>query len=1357
MPPTRLLQVALLALAALALPAWGAPPPAAQGLARRAPAPPLRPEQVPQPLKEWTGWALRGQEAALCPLLASGGRAAEDDADGDGEDRCLWPGRLELRLDGEGGKFLLAATLYGEAFVPLPGDAARWPQAVTADGRAAPAIERDGRPALLLEKGEHTIAGAFAWRELPQSLPIPRRIGLVALSVRGKRAALPDRDADGLLWLQREERVSAGESRVELRVNRLVRDGVPVLLETRASLSVSGPEREVVLGRALLPGFVPLSLSSDLPARVEPDGRLRVQLRPGTWTIALTARSLAPVAELALPTPQPGAWAREEVWAFRAAPDVRVVDADGVPKVDASQTTLPAEWQKDSAFRVRPGERLRLIERRRGDGDPVPDQLTLERTLWLDFDGGGATVKDRISGKLTRSFRLDARAPLRLGRASIAGKDQLITRGSEGEGVEVRSGTVEMEGEGRIEGRGRQLPANGWAHPFYRVSAVLELPPGWRLVHAGGVDDAQTTWISHWSLLDLFVVLMTALACGKLFGLRWGALAFAAQVLAVPEGAPAWTWLLVLAVAAVLRVVPEGQARTALRALRGGALIVLVLFLVPFAVHHLRGAIYPALEGPTLASPRPVRASLHDEERSRAPAAPAQLMKKAPLLSSSEAYQGSRSEALTQIDPGALVQSGPGLPAWSWSQVRLTWNGPVEPGAAISLWLLPPWANLALAFVRIALLTLFLLRLISSAGGGLFTPLEVFPRKLAAPLAVLAALLASPSRAAEGFPPPELLQELRAGLTAPPACAPECASSARLLVDADGDVLHLRQEVSAAARVGIPLPGGLGHWSPERVLVDGRPAAALHRDAAGDLWIALDRGVHQIALEGHLPRGELAQIALPLRPRRVQARARGWTVSGLHEDGTVEADLQLTRVQTSTRREKLQPGQLPPFLEVERRLELGLTWTVETRVSRRSPEGTPIVVEIPLLPGESVTSAEVREGRGRALVTLGPRAAAATFRSTLLETAQVELVAPPQAGWTETWRVEVSPVWHVEPRGIPPVHEEAAALRAPLFRPWPGERLRLDVTRPEPVPGRTLTVRASTLTQRPGARTSDVRLELRVASSQGQPHAIALPEGSAVQSVQLDGTSLPPQQEGGNLILPLPPGEHTVTLDWREPRGARFLTRVSRPDLGAPSVNASARLELGPRWVLLVGGPRLGPAVLYWSFLLVMILLGLGLSRLDLAPLRAHQWVLLALGLSQVHALAAALVMGWLLALGIRRRHGAQLAPLRFSLAQIALVLWTLASAAVLFLAIQRGLLGEPEMQVAGNGSTASSLAWFADRAPGRLPSAFAVSAPLWIYRTAMLGWALWLASSLLRWLPWAWAGFSAGGLWRNPPAGTAT
>jgi len=185
------------------------------------------------------------------------------------------------------------------------------------------------------------------------------------------------------------------------------------------------------------------------------------------------------------------------------------------------------------------------------------------------------------------------------------------------------------------------------------------------------------------------------------------------------------------------------------------------------------------------------------------------------------------------------------------------------------------------------------------------------------------------------------------------------------------------------------------------------------------------------------------------------------------------------------------------------------------------------------------------------------------------------------------------------------------------------------------------------------------------------------------------------------------------------------------------------------RWTLLAGGPRLGPAVLFWPLLLVLGLVAFALSRVPLTPLRLHHWLLLALGLTQVSLAAAALVPAWLLVLGWRREHGVELQGRWFSLVQAGIACLSVVALIVLFMSIERGLLGQPAMQIAGNLSSSQLLRWYQDRLGSQLPGAWVFSLPLLVYRLVMLAWALWLAQALVRWLRWGWESFSAGELWR--------
>ena len=177
--------------------------------------------------------------------------------------------------------------------------------------------------------------------------------------------------------------------------------------------------------------------------------------------------------------------------------------------------------------------------------------------------------------------------------------------------------------------------------------------------------------------------------------------------------------------------------------------------------------------------------------------------------------------------------------------------------------------------------------------------------------------------------------------------------------------------------------------------------------------------------------------------------------------------------------------------------------------------------------------------------------------------------------------------------------------------------------------------------------------------------------------------------------------------------------------------------------------------VLFWGYIPLLILLSLVLARLGLTPLRFHHYLLLTIGLSQVPIASGALFIGWLLVLGWRQQSAERPTPLRwwiYDLRQLALVAWTVSALVVLVTAIEKGLLGHPDMQISGNGSSHGELRFFLDHAGGPTPSAWLVSLPLLFYRAAMLLWALWMASALLSWLGWVYKAFGAGGLWMAMP-----
>lgn len=1334
-------------------------------------AEPIDPNKIPGDLRPWTEWVLSKKPAATCPTML-----------GTEERTCAWPSALELRVDEKTGRFVQRWHLEAKGRVPLPGSAKRWPLDVKVGAARAVVFPEGNVPTIELPAGDHEVTGAFAWDSPPESLEVPPATGLLTLVLRGVKVAAPNRDDAGAVYLSK---VAAAESdeKLDIVVHRKITDDVPLLLTTRIELAIAGKNREVLLGRALPAGFVPLSLESPIPARLEADGRLRVQARAGRFDVFLVARSEGPVAKLERPAPD-GPWREgDEVWVFEAQNDVRVVSVEGVPAIDPQQTTLLDAWKRFPAYAMKQGATMALVEKRRGDADPAPSQLALSRQMWLDFDGAGFTITDRITGTSNQAMRLEMDPPTVLGRVAIREANQFITHLGDPNrrGVEVRRGALSVSADSRYVGSVSDVPAVGWSHDFHQVSGVLHLPPGWRLFHASGADEVPGTWVRHWSLFELFLAIVTALATARLFGPAWGAIAAVMLALTYPESdAPKWAWVVLLGAEALARALPNGNVGRVLRVTRFAAAAGLVLVVIPFLVAHVRGGIYPQLGAASSSSAS--RASYSDvlsEESQVAPAAPpaeapttpgakaedAKEDRNAPASGGSPARSGAGWASASKVakqryemqsnaqvyDPSAVVQTGPGLPTWSWSSVDLRWSGPVDRGQRLHLVLLSPAANLVLALLRAALVVLFVLRLFPWPKG-----MAPFGPKAAAATLVLLAIVA-PGTARAEIPSSEMLDELEARLNAKPPCAPSCASSGRMLLDARGDTLRLRVDVDAAAPVAVPLPGGAAQWTPAQVVVDGKPARALLRKD-GKLWLLLPQGSHQVLLEGALPARELVQLALPLKPHRVEATLEGWTLEGLHEDGLADDNLQLTRVaRGGGPGATLQPGALPPFLRIERTLRLGLNWQVETRVVRVSPPGSAIVVEVPLLPGESVTTADVRVASGNAQLNMGSQTTEATWRSVLDQRSPLRLEAKKNLAATEVWRLDLGPIWHADPKGIPVVHGASPAggeVPMPEWRPWPGEVVELAITRPEGVAGQSLTIDKSRLEVRPGVRSSDVKLTLSLRASRGLEHALVLPEGAELERVATNGATQPLRLDGRKLVVPVSPGSQSVEIAWREPRGIGTTYRTPAVDLGAPSVNAeTVVLGLGARWILFTAGPRLGPAVLFWSFLLVLLAVAGALARIRWVPLATWQWMLLAIGLSQISIFASAFVVLWLVALGWRARTPEMRGGwFVFDVRQVALVLLTMIALGVLVDAVRQGLLGSPAMQIEGNGSSGDTLSWYGDRSAGTPEGALVLSVPMLVYRLAMLAWALWIAATVLAWLRWGFTAFTTGGAWQKPP-----
>lgn len=1302
---------------------------------------------IPDQLVPWKDWVLHDRPEQQCPPNHDAGNVR----------RCWWPSRLDLDLGERGGLFDQEVTIYAPAWVTLPGSETHWPESVTANNRLLPVVKREGKPCLRLDPGDYRIKGALIWESLPEMIRIPLSVGVLTLQVNRREIVEPDLDRQGRLRLHGKGSQPARDDAVTVTVFRLVEDDMPMRVVTRIWLNVSGRSREVRLAAILPDGGTPMGIDSPLPARLDPNGDLLVQARPGNWDIRVTVRMTGPVTTLAMGKRPYG----DETWSFKAFNHLRMVNVSGAPTVEPSRTRMPDEWKRFPAYLLKPGAALEFETVRRGDPDPAPDKLSLYRSWWLDFNGKGYTVHDRINGTLSRSWHLSMQEPMQLGRVAVDGEDQLITRQDSLSGVQLRRGHLSLEADSRLTSSLSALPAVGWDHDFQQVRGVLHLPPGWVLFSAGGIDTPVGSWLQQWTLLDVFLTLIIAISAYKIRNRVIGLVALLALVLTFQEpGAPRYVWLHLLATAALLKFLPDNWFRRLIRLWWAGALIALIVTAIPFMVQQLRTAVYPQLaphDGVPVHRPLSMMSDEAVEPEAGLPSESVQSAR-APLKKADSARMAKKNRArhYTRLSQGtdSPIQTGPGLPRWKWRSVQLRWNGPVDRTQQIRLWLIPPIFNMILGFIRVGLLFLMILALMDLKNWRRHLPMPVTTGLTTLSIIVVSMFPLQPASAgyaADSFPPQVILDDLRKRLLEPPPCLPNCADISRLELTTTPDQLSLIMVAHAQTDSAIPLPATLETWRPSRISIDNESVRQLARDAQGALWMVLPEGVHRIKLSGPTGTADEIRIGFPIVPHSATFAGVGWQIRGIDADGRMDATILLQRVRSEdTPRRNRSKVEIPAFFQVTRTLHLGLQWEVVTQVRRLTEPGRPVVLDIPLLENASVTTAGIPVKDGVARISMGPGETESRFSARIPITPQITLTAPSDVPWAETWILDAATLWRCTLSGLTVIHHQDQGRNwRPQWRPWPGETVTIAVTRPEAVPGQTITVDRVRLTMTHGYRISQSELALDIRSSRGGTHHITLPQDVSLQHVRIDGKHLPIRQDGNLVSIPLTPGRQSIQVGWQAFKGSSVKIDSPQVDVGTAAVNANVTFNMpDQRWVLFVGGPRLGPAVLFWSYLIVAVMAAVALGKTNVTPLRTVQWLLLALGLTQIPVVAAVLVAGWLLALGFRCRWSPYKAW-AFNGCQLLLAVWTVAALACLYLAVEQGLLGIPDMQIAGNNSTRLQLNWTQDRVDGLLPAPWVVSLPHWVYRLLMLSWALWLAFSLLSWLRWGWRCYSYGCLWR--------
>ncbi len=1327
-------------------------------------------EQIPNSLKPWVKWVSRDFDTNKCSY-------SFNNYD---QKICSWESKLNLALNNTSGNFSYNIILDDQSSIPLPGNLEFWPQSVKVNGQLQAITNINNSPGIYLEAGEYQITGEYTWATLPDKFTLPPNIALLDISLNGKNLPFPNIQ-NGALTLNQPttETVTADINYLDLKVFRKIEDDLPAKLETIVKLEISGKSREIKLNQISLPGFALTNITSALPINIDQQGNILVQARAGSYTIQTESFTNNALEKIKFPTGDD--WVPFELWSFASNPSLRVVDLAGASAVDPTLYNIPAEWQNLNTYKIEPSQTLEILEHKRGEAKQSTNSLSLNRQIKLNFDGASLSIRDELNGQIASDQHLTINPDYSLGNVNINGIDQLITKTSDSGdlvGIEVRPGNINMIANSQTTNV-QELNFPGWKTEFNSVNNSLFLAPGWQLFHIWGVDYVNGSWLAKWTLLDIFLVMLTVVAIFKVFNWQSAVLAFGALLL-FEKNVFSITGIILFATALSALSIYVKHQRFASFCNRFKILIIGVttLFVLNYIFNDIKFSIHPQLKriyfndqlnasafggasesvaSPSISYDEPMKKALSALESDSV------MGSLARGKVSDEGYQNDKKEEVkklqyqTNIDQA--VQTGRGVSNWqSNSSYSFGWNTPVIQDQKIKFSLISPMTNIILSFLRAILILLLLARFLINS-----LPFRVPFLKASLMLALLLCqqtkVMAQEQTTGDIFPDEHLLQELSSYVLTnqekSPECLPNCANISRFEIDLAEQKFKFKFEIHNLSDSFFPLPFNRHDLAVEEITIN-NSSEHLRLKTNGDLLlVALAKGINNLVISGSLKDRESINLSFPVIPSSGKFKASDWVVTGISNTGKVDQVISLTRaakelpVDATANKQQgdlVKPLKLDQQFTISRQIDLAYDASITTTIVRLSPASSSYEISYQLLKEESLVTPGVEVKNGQVIAEFKPNEYQKTFKSILKVTDQLELVAASNKVWNEKWYLNASNLWHFDYSGTPRIYFNQ---EIPEWHPRPGEKLLLKLEKPVGIVGTTKTIESLNLVADLGKDLQKYTLNFLIKSSKGEIHPIDLPIGIEIISVKINQVAQSFKADSNKIDLNLVPGSQSIDIEWREKKKLNNYFKLPKIQLNAPTANLNLSYQLPTRnWVTATGGTQYGPAVLFWGYFPLALILAWALSRLKDLPLKFHQWCLLLMGLSQVNFGLNIMVITWFIFLGFRAKTKLSNHSLKFPLMQIFLAFWSFWAFQALYQAIETGLLGSPRMMIAGNDSSSSYLSWYQDLTTGEIPSPWFLAFDIWYYRILMLLWALWLAASIIKWVKWGFDAYTTNGGW---------
>ena len=676
--------------------------------------------------------------------------------------------------------------------------------------------------------------------------------------------------------------------------------------------------------------------------------------------------------------------------------------------------------------------------------------------------------------------------------------------------------------------------------------------------------------------------------------------------------------------------------------------------------------------------------------------------------------------AFQEIDPRAVVQTGPGVPLTSGPTIELRWNNKVASDERVKLIYIAPFFASLLTLLGVAAMAIVWLkafrRVRQSAWAG-----------------VILLLMVANYAHAQAYPSSEILNDLQQRLLNA-RCTQNCVAIDSVRVRVDGERAAISMRVSSQGVGAVALPGPLSELILSDLKIGAAQSAALLRTDNDVLYARVPDGISQIEMSAAFVDPNEAAITFNQSPHFVAVEASGWQIDGLSPEGLVRGNLHLARSGVegpahTIEGSKRSGAKLPQWYTIDRSLRIGLNWLTTTTITRSgSSSDTATSVQIPLLAGESVLTAGLNVSAGNVEIPFAYGQNSYAFESKIAPSESLLLKATAIANTTEVWNVACSTIWQCKASGLNPTYSQLGVAQAWRWRPFPGEEVKLALAKPLGIEGQTSTVDSVNYELTPDARSTAIVVRASVRESQSQSFGIELPPEITPEKLFVSGAPQVLRREGNRLIVNLPAGTSQIELRASVAQGWQTLLSTPSIKVGESAVNLSTKiLASSSRWNVFAGGDGSGPVMLWWGKLALLVLFALVLVKFCKIELSLLHAAFLMFGFAILPVETAVWPFFWLALIAWRARSnfanrllyiGAQMGVVLVGL----LTLWTCWSC------ITFGLSRAPNMLIASSNAPGSDLIWSLQRAAGVPPQAWLLSFPLALWQAIFV---LWLGLSV--------------------------